>query len=345
MNISYKLPLNIVSFDKKYFKFDNKYLKYENIKVTRLNNVFVNHYGLVLKNLMLVNGCAPNIKFSNYDSTFYYKHWRKATEQYFVCKFGKSLKSLHLSGSDYFLIHSPWFSYYFWITECIPRLIEVYHNYNNEILIYPNCWDNFTFVKETLTLFPKLKLEKIPVDYHLFVENLIVPEVKPWTIMFRPKDVLKTNELLLKHKQYRKESKRICIVRQGTHRSFDNFKEVNEILTQYNFELVKMENISFFEQIAIMQAADIVVGISGAGHTNIHFMKNGAKFLDITAKKNIETKKYKFHFWKLACIVGVDYYYQFAEISNHRVDIPYYNRNIIVNLLEFNDNIKKMINE
>jgi capsular polysaccharide biosynthesis protein len=106
-----------------------------------------------------------------------------------------------------------------------------------------------------------------------------------------------------------------------------------------------MEDYSFFDQVGLMQQAQIVVGISGAGHTNIHFMKKGSKFLDITAKKNIERKKYKFHFWKLACIIGVDYFYQYAEISNKRLDIPYYNRNIIVNLNELEQNIIKMIYE
>ncbi len=345
MKINYVLPKNIKKSDFQYFKFDYKYQDYQHIQIKKHENVFINHYGLVLKKFILVDGCAPNIKISNYDNNFYLFHWKKVFEQFLVCKYGKSLKYINLFDGNYFIIHSPWFSYYFWVTECLPRLIKVYESYNNEILIYPYFFDDFKFVKETLILFPKLKIKKIPVDNHLFVKNLYLPEVKPWTIMFRPEDVIKTNRLLIKNKVCNLNFKNICITREGTHRSFENFKEVREILTKYNFEFIKMEDYSFFEQIGLINNANIVIGISGAGHTNIHFMKKGSKFLDITAKKNVETKKYKFHFWKLACIVGVDYYYQFADISNRNLELPYFNRNIIINLALLEDNLKKMINE
>jgi hypothetical protein len=198
MKIIYKYPCNIVKKDLQIFKFDSKYLKYQSQELTNHKKVFVNYSGLVLKKFFLVDGCAPNIRCSNYDSSFYYKHWSKVTEQYLVCKYGTSLNSITLESDIYFLIHSPWFSYYFWVTECIPRLIKVYDNYKGEILIYPSFFDDFSFVRDTLSLFPNLRIKKIERDYHMFVERLLLPKVKPWTIMFRPEDILNTNKLLLK---------------------------------------------------------------------------------------------------------------------------------------------------
>ena len=121
--LTYKKPLNYQEEWSHLFKDDFKY-KTVNLKTRKLKDVFVNHYGLVIKNGLLVHGCAPNIGWSKYDKGFYYSHWRKGIEQFLVCKYGKSLNYKILSpDKDYLLVHSPWFSYYFWITESLPRLL------------------------------------------------------------------------------------------------------------------------------------------------------------------------------------------------------------------------------
>jgi len=137
IDIDYKLPLNFQPEWAHLFKPDFKY-KTVDLKVKELKNVFVNHYGLVIKNGFLVQGCAPNTGFSNYDNGYYFKHWRRAAEQMLVCRYGNSLTSLRLDDNKrYLVIHSPWFSYYFWITECLPRLLMVKKQLKDLVLIYP----------------------------------------------------------------------------------------------------------------------------------------------------------------------------------------------------------------
>ena len=347
LKINYLELLNESKVLRKVLPRDQKHLNID-IDTKKLKNVFVNHYGLVIKNNLLVSGCAPNIKFG-YDSNFYYKHWRKAIEQKIVSKYGKSIESKVLDESkNYLLIHSPWFSYYFWITECLPRLLSVKSELDNYTLIYPEGFDNYPFVKETLGLFKNLKIERIKKDLHMFVPKLTLPEVKPWTILFIPEQIKLVRDFLIPYANSLSKTKylpeRICITREGTHRSFEDYKLVKDILNKYNFVTIKMEEYSFFEQIQLMQNAKCVMGISGAGHTNIHFMSEGASFMDITAYKNIKTKKYKLHFYKLACIVGVNYLLQYAE-NVKKVGVPYYNQNIRFDYNEFENNIKLMINE
>ena len=192
----HKYPLNMEEEYIKLFEPDYKFKKV-NLKVRYLKNCFVNHYGLVLKNGLLVKGCAPNIGFSSYDESFYYKHWRKAFEQLIVSKYGKSIKSINLFDNEqYLLIHSPWFSYYFWITECLPRLLMVKDQLDKLTLIYPESWDNYSFVTETLEQFPNLKIKRIESDVHLRVKNLVLPEVKPWSPMFIPESVNEVRNFL-----------------------------------------------------------------------------------------------------------------------------------------------------
>jgi len=316
-NINYKLPLNFKSEWSHLFKPDNKY-KTVDLQVKELKNVFVNHYGTVVKNGLLVPGCAPNIGVSTYDENFYYSHWRKATEQFLVCKYGKSLPSIKLDDSKkYLLIHSPWFSYYFWVTECIPRLLMVKDQLDDLILIYPEKWNNLTFVNETLELFPNIQKEVIPTDSHLFVKNLIMPEVKPWTPMFIPEQIFETRELLLGALQTKNIDlnfgDNVYISRSKAQRTFHDIENTEKQLNDIGFSTFIPENHSFFEQIHIMNNANNVLSITGAGVTNVLFKKPGGCFIDMPNEQYKDYKLYKFHFWKLCCILGIDYIAQFCK--------------------------------
>ena len=344
-SIDYAPPVNMRPEWKHLFRPDHAYAKVK-LGAKRLRNAFVNHYGLVISNGLLVPGCAPNIGFSSYDEGFYYPHWRKAMEQMLVCRYGNSLPSKRLDdGRTYLVIHSPWFSYYFWLTECIPRLLMVREHLKDLVLIYPESWKKLTFVNETLALFPELQTEVIPTDVHLFVKDLVMPEVKPWTPMFIPDHVHAVRQLLIppfaKNRPLSDGRIKICISRKGTFRSFEHYTSVESILLERGYTMVAMEKLSFSEQIAVMNSAYSALGISGAGHTNIYFMNPDSYFLDITAFVNIQMKKYKLHFHKLANAIGVNYLIQFAE--NAQVEnVPYYNQNIIVDFTELKANLKIM---
>jgi len=343
--IDHRPPVNMRPEWEHLFRPDHEYKKVR-LGVRQLRNVFVNHYGLVIDNGLLVKGCAPNIGFGSYDEGFYLPHWRKAMEQMLVCRFGKSLPSKRLDdGRTYLLIHSPWFSYYFWLTECIPRLLMVREHLKDLVLIYPEGWTKLPFVNETLALFPELQREVVPTDVHLFVKDLVMPEVKPWTPMFIPDQVHATRELiipsLIRKSQHLAYGKKICITRKGTFRSFEHYSVIESVLQEIGYEMVSMEKLNFAQQVSLMNSATAALGISGAGHTNILFMSQGAFFLDITALINIKMKKYKLHFHKLANVIGVHYLLQFSE--NVPVEsVPYYNQNVLVEIAELRSNLHIM---
>ena len=343
--IDYRSPVNMRPEWEHLFKPDSAYQKVK-LGARLLQNVFVNHYGLVINNGLLVKGCAPNIGHFPYDDeNFYWPHWKKAMEQMLVARFGKSIPNWRLDDNRlYLLIHSPWFSYYFWVTECLPRLLMVKEHHQSLTLIYPESWRKCAFVNETLALFPDLDRVEVPSDVHLWVKNLVMPEVKPWTPMFIPEYVRQVRELILPAEtSLSVPTKKICISRMGSFRSFENVQEVLKIINKYEFEVVKMEEFGFFDQVKKMNEAYCVMGISGAGHTNIHWMQKDANFLDITAKMNLDTGKYKVHFYKLAQIIGVNYFFQVAH-NVPKDNVPYYNQNIDFDKTEFEQNISKMCN-
>jgi hypothetical protein len=346
----YKFPINVEKEWGKLFKPDYKFKKV-NLKVKYLKNCFVNHYGLVIKNGLLVKGCAPNIGFSTYDESFYFKHWRKAIEQCIVSKRGKSIKSVNLTDdSKYLLIHSPWFSYYFWITECLPRLLMVKDQLDELVLIYPESWDNFTFVTETLELFPNLKIIKIDIDVHLRVKNLVMPEVKPWTPMFIPESVLQVRKFLFQSLDDKKitspiQTERVYISRAGAkRRKFSDENKVETLMEKYGFSIVRMEELSFFEQIALMRQTKYMTAMTGAGLINILFMQSGGGFLDLTNEEYKHKSQYKFHYFKLCNILKINYGVSFFKsLNDHTVD-HYSNQNLLLDENQLINDIKMILN-
>lgn len=345
----HRLPVNFKPEYEHLFRPDYKYLDVK-LGVRSLENVFVNHYGLVLKNFLLVKGCAPNIGFSSYDDRFYYEHWRKAIEQLLVCKFGKSIPSIKLDpNKKYLLIHSPWFSYYFWITECLPRLLMVKDYLDELTLIYPESWKQFSFINETLLLFPKLKIEVVPADHQMFIKHLVMPEVKPWTPMFIPEQSLEVRKLILDEAFKRNVSvpsiKNLYLSRKDSKRkNFENETEVLNLLKKYGFEAVTFSGLSIFEQALLVHRAKNIVSITGAGMSNFTFLSEGTNVLDVTNEKYIHHKKYKFHYWKLTTIMRSNYFVQFCPHTNHP-DVPRFSlQNLIPNLEEMEQIVHEMIN-
>lgn len=327
------------------FKPDEKYLGVK-LGVRQLSNVFVNHYGLVIKNGLLVPGCAPNIGFSNYDEGFYFEHWRKAMEQMLVSRFGKSIPNIRLDDTrQYLVIHSPWFSYYFWMTECLPRLLSVKERLSELTLIYPERWDSFQFVVDTLKEFKELHVQRVKSDTHLFVKNLIMPEVKPWTPMFIPEHVHLVRDFL--HHQMQptaSDSERVYLSRRkNKRRKMSDEAEVENLLTKYGFRIVDPDKLSLFEQIELMARSKSVVSITGAGLTNIMFMNKGSRFLDVTNREYLYRRKYKFHYWKLCNIVASGYLVQFCDHENDPTASNYTNQNLIPDYQLLEENIKLLI--
>jgi capsular polysaccharide biosynthesis protein len=345
--IDYKLPINFQHKWSHKFECDEGYKKVK-LGIRLLNNVFVNHYGLVIKNGVLVKGCAPNIGHVHYkDDNFYFQHWRKASEQWLVAKFGKSIPSIKFDDNrTYLVVHSPWFSYYFWITECLPRLLMTKEFHDDVILIYPENWKNISFINETLALFPKLKKVIVPADHHMFVKKLMMPEVKPWTPIFVPELILEVKEFLQSNfldKDYDRANnlrKGIYISRKGTtKKNFSDELLVEKIVSEYGFESLGMENLSFKEQINMINSSKAIIGITGAGLINQIFLNPTSYMIDMTNIGYLNSEIYKFHYWKLSCILSLNYVVQFCEYENSGKWPNFSFENLTPNIKEFRRNL------
>ena len=182
--------------------FNNKEFYYlRKLKVKKLHNVFLTHYGICLKNFLTVKNTLPNVRFGRNkpNSGFFFSFLLKGLEIFLVCKYGKSLKSIELDKEKtYLLVYTPWFGYFSWVTESLPRILKVIKKHPNLTLIMPEGIYKRDFIKYSLTLFPDLKSEIIKNEKNMFIKNLLIPELKAFTYEFDPKEMMHLRSFILK---------------------------------------------------------------------------------------------------------------------------------------------------
>ncbi len=330
-------------------------------KIRKLKNVFVTYDGIVMKNGRLVDGCAFNLKGKE-DNTFYYHFWRDTFEKYLVCKWGKSIPSVQLKGDQkYLLIHSKWFNYAFWINSFLPRLIQAEQEgyLNNTKLLVPEGWEKIPFVSDSLQLF-EVEKEIIPMDHHLFVKHLIMPETRKWTASFVPETIQFTRQRLIDEAIKRTDSSmvrpaKIYLTRSKRGlRGVENEEAVVDLLKEYGYSVVTFEDLSIWEQIMTMYHATHFISIHGAGLANLMFMEPGSNVLELINKPYAKLE-YTFPFWKLGNSVHLNYFMQLCDTLNDeqlilgfgkdatKNDSDYLvNKNLEVDISTLLNNLKRM---
>jgi capsular polysaccharide biosynthesis protein len=341
------LPINLESEHICLFKNRQKY-SFPLLKIKHMKNVFVSHWGLLVKRLLLPFRSAENL-VGCYDKTFYFKFWRKAIEQYLVCRYGKSLSFIkYKDDREYFTIHTPWFGYFSWLATNLPRLIRIREYAPEAILLLPEEIGKYPYVSESLKLFPELQIQEVKQGHHMFIKKYVYCEVKPWTSRFDISDLQKVRKLyfdyLAKNRVQLSGSPFIYISRKNAkRRRIINEPDVESYLHANGFKSICTEELSVFEQISIMQQAKVIIALHGAGLANIIFMSQDASVLELTPLPG-NIREFRFPYWRIADLLNINYHVQFCDtVNNAGEDI--YERDVKVNMEQFISKCEKMMNK
>jgi capsular polysaccharide biosynthesis protein len=134
-------------------------------------------------------------------------------------------------------------------------------------------------------------------------------------------------------------SRKIYISRSGR-RKIQNEKEFIDLVSEYGFETIYCEKLSFIEQINLFKDASVVIGAHGAGIGNILLSPNGIKVLEIRNRN--------FHgacYYKACNFFGMDYYNLYG-VGNNVKSMDEFNANLCgdiqVNLEELEKTLEIM---
>ena len=141
-------------------------------------------------------------------------------------------------------------------------------------------------------------------------ETLVVPSWADQSGFFDENDVQRAREVLLTtvHKKPNSFPKRFFIDRsKAPGRRIKNWQEISEVLEKNGFSIVELESFCFSDQTQLFHNADAVVGMHGAGLTNLLFCHAGTKVLEL-----VSPNWSHWIYWNLASSLHLNYHYLFG---------------------------------
>ena len=95
-------------------------------------------------------------------------------------------------------------------------------------------------------------------------------------------------------------------------RKVKNEEDILPVLQKFGFEIIYLETIEFEKQVGLMVNAKVVLGMHGAGLTNMLFMERGQKVVEII----INGKGHNNCYFNMANELGHEYYYIVGETND-----------------------------
>lgn len=237
--------------------------------------------------------------------------------------------------------------YFHWITEVLTRIWMV-KDYLNEyvLLLHDYFYYRWPFIKESFEALNSKNFYLIQNNEKIFVENLCYPSMTGGPINYQPKPLKEVSYFLIQfyfEEEFPKAFKRIFISRKkANYRRISNEEELIPILRKYGFEIICLEDYDFKTQINIVNRAEVMVGIHGAGLTNMIFLPENSKILELRIDHPIHVLNC---FYNLAYTFNHKYFflttYNFKKALNTEKRIDDYS--LVFDPVKFEDEFMKVL--
>ena len=198
-------------------------------------------------------------------------------------------------------------NFFHWIFDVLPRLGIVEKKINLDEINFFLCPNLNKWQLETLDLLGIKKSQCLSsVKYRHIKSDQIIVTTHPWQVS---KNVTKDIENIpiwisewlkkkfLLHKSHKDLPKKFYIDRSDSKSNLKNFRyitnenEVKSFLKNRGFEFVRLSDLSFREELKIFNDAETVVGLQGAGLTNLIWSNNKTNIIEL--RSNLTNKLYE----------------------------------------------------
>ena len=234
-------------------------------------------------------------------------------------------------------VHSS--NYYHWIVEVLPKLVYISTKRTETLIILPASLQQFDYVLKTLNMF-----ESVSVQYfnneneYAFCRKLtVIPnfQVKsyntPLTTSLVREFISSKIDVNAGHK-----GKRLYISRLGNSgRRITNEPELIHFMKERSFEIIYAETLSFEGQVQLFGNASVLIGLHGAGLTNMIFMPAKSAVLEIR-----NTSDPNGCYFTLAKSADLNYYFYAADTSEWAMS----NMKVEVDIMKFKELVDLMLN-
>jgi len=204
------------------------------------------------------------------------------------------------------------FNYFHWFLDALPRLVIIEEYLENHVLILPEELKQQRFIVESLAFF-NIEIKFSTLAKRLHVSELLLPTHLALSGNFNRTALLKLREKFIPDDTIEPFRKIYISRSKALKRKITNEMELTEMLVQFGFEIHCFEDYELAKQIALMKETKYLIGLHGAGLTNMLFMPPRGKILELR-KEGEDVLNW---FFILASDLDHDYYYLLNK-GNHK---------------------------
>lgn len=201
-------------------------------------------------------------------------------------------------------VKDEWSSEYFhWLTDALSRWQAAATDANIAVIL-PSSYADRSYIQESLQILG------IPVYFYslknrVIVEQLILPAHVAVTGNYNISIINSLRSRFLKGYNMAPIKKIYVSRAKALKRNVINEKEIVPVLEQYGFEIHCLEDYTLQQQIDLLKQTKMLVGLHGAGLTNMLFMQPGGSVLEF---RNCIDKSNNC-FYSLAAALDHDFFY------------------------------------
>ncbi|ATJ92227.1 hypothetical protein HK16_16025 [Acetobacter senegalensis] len=214
-------------------------------------------------------------------------------------------------------------NYGHWLVELLPRLWLAEQFMTPELLIVPHADHAMTHViRDSIVLSSARPHQFLALDNQavcFFKELSIVDGLTDHGVYMSPLAFAKTD--IMRGAVPQIAPQRLYVARPGSPRCVVQEENLLALLHRHGFRVVDPAGLTFLEQIQLFKNAECVVGVMGAGMTNILFCPPGAKVITLAPATMPDT-----FFAFIAGLRGLEYHElrgQMMDTETTRWDAPF----------------------
>lgn len=214
--------------------------------------------------------------------------------------------------------------YFHWLSDALPRLWAAKNHFDGHVVLLPSAYRRLGFVRESLDLL------EIPFTYFnakrkLGVDDLLIPGHVTETGHFNSEVMGQLRNFFLTKAGNANQFRKLFLSRRKAEtRRLLNENEFEQLTAEYGFQTVFLEDMTFLQQIRLLNEASVIIGVHGAGLTNMLFMNPGTRMVELRRKEDSHNNC----FFALASALDIQYYYLSCDATGSNTQTADFTANL-----------------
>lgn len=248
-------------------------------------------------------------------------HFTHSQLRYTKMKLRKLFSPRLVICSETAIVFDDWSANYFhWITEVVPRLVKLEELKNNIKIRIPDFILRLNFVRDTITLFRHLHFLELTINKKtkFLIKKVYLCDLKINSGNYHPEVIKQAKAFILNAMMPFSSFKyftpqRVFIHRDNLgERGIMNFADIKPLLDSFNIQVINFGELKLHQQIELMQNCELLMGVHGAGLTNMIFLPRGSRVFEFRRFDDSSNNC----FFSLASACDLSYYYQLCKVDD-----------------------------